>query len=421
MLLYSSVVNILSGLIGTLGAVVPRRYSGKFMRFVRGQRGLIRHVRDSYVKDTSRPTVWIHAASFGEYSVARPLISEFKRRGMQIIVTFFSPSGFEALEKNHPEVDFLYYLPFDTKRNARQFLDIVRPDKAVFIVSEYWFNYLQLLRERHIDTYLVSAKITRQSIFFRWYGRHYRRCLPTYRHIFVIDPTSEDNLRQLGYDSASVSGNPLFDNAIAKAAQPWTDSRIEKFVAGSDVFIAGSIHDETDMLLVTELANRHPDTKFLFVPHEISPSAVQRLQSMLNGPSAVYSCIGGQDDVAGAQVMIVDVMGSLAYIYRYARWAYVGGGFTKYLHSLIEATVYGLPVAFGPVIRRKITPEEIVARGLGQVVTNSDELDRWFASLKNNPARLADISRNAKLYVQENSGATDEIVDTILSSLPPHA
>ncbi len=421
MLLYSSVVNILSGLIRTLGAVVPRKYSAKFMRFVRGQKGIIRHVRDSYVKDSARPTVWIHAASFGEYSVARPLISEFKRRGMQIVVTFFSPSGYEALEGNHREVDFLYYLPFDTRRNARRFLDIVRPDKAVFIVSEYWFNYLELLRQRHIDTYLVSAKITEQSIFFRWYGRHYRRCLPTYSHIFVIDSSSEDNLRKLGYHSASVSGNPLFDNAIAKSSQPWSDARIESFAAGKDVFIAGSIHDETDMLLITELANRHPDVKFLFVPHEISTSVVQKLQSMLRGRSVVYSrCVEGED-VEGAQVMIVDVMGSLAYIYRYAKWAYVGGGFTKYLHSLIEATVYGLPVAFGPVIRRKITPEEIAARGLGQIVTTPDELDNWFVSLKNNPDRLAEISRNATIYVKENSGATKEIADTILSSLPPHA
>ncbi len=391
------------------------------MRFVRGQKGLIQKVRDTYKKDASRPTVWIHAASFGEYSVARPLISEFKRRGLKIVVTFFSPSGYEALENNHPEVDFLYYLPFDTKRNARRFLDIVRPDKAVFIVSEYWFNYLQLLRKRGIDTYLVSAKISRQSIFFRWYGKHYRRCLPTYRHIFVIDAQSEANLRQLGCENVSVSGNPLFDNAIEKASLQWSDSRIEKFIGSSDVFIAGSIHDENDMLLVTELANRHPDTKFLFVPHEISQSSVEKLQSMLKGTSAVYSRSFEDDGIENAQVLIVDVMGSLAFIYRYAKWAYVGGGFTKYLHSLIEATVYGLPVAFGPVIRRKITPEEIAARGLGQIVTTPDELDRWFMSLKGVSVKLDEISRNARLYVQENSGATNEIADTIFSSLPPHA
>lgn len=421
MLLYSSVVNVLSGLISTLGAVVPEGHRRKFMRFVRGQKGIIRHVRDTYVKDPGRPTVWIHAASFGEYSVARPLITELKRRGMQIVVTFFSPSGYEALEKHHPDVDFLYYLPFDTCRNARRFLDTVRPDKAVFIVSEYWFNYLQLLKKFSVDTYLVSAKITRQSIFFRWYGKLYRRCLPTYSHIFVIDGPSESNLRQLGCTSVSVSGNPLFDNAIAKAGQPWSDPLIEKFAAGHDVFIAGSIHDEHDMNLVAELANRHPDTRFLFVPHEISPSAVGKLESMVKGKTAVYSRLGSADDINDAQVLIVDIMGSLAYIYRYARWAYVGGGFTKYLHSLIEATVYGLPVAFGPEIRRKVTPEEIAARGLGQIVTTPDELDRWFVTLKDDPAKMAEIAGMAQEYVQENAGATNAIVDTILSSLPPHA
>lgn len=420
MLLYSSVINVLSGLIDALGALVPERSRRKFFRFVRGQKGLVRRVRDTYAKDPARPTVWIHAASFGEFSVARPLISEFKRRGMQIVVTFFSPSGYEALEPHHPDVDYLYYLPFDTNRNVRRFLDTVRPDKAVFIVSEYWFNYLQQLHRRGIDTYLVSAKITRSSVFFRWYGKLYRRCLPAYRHIFVIDEQSKTNLRKLGYENVSINGNPLFDNAIDKAAAPWSDTLIEKFAGGSEVFIAGSIHDENDMVLVTELANRHPDTKFLFVPHEITSSAVEKLESMLSGTTAVYSRTSPDTDLSATQVMIVDIMGSLAYIYRYGRWAYVGGGFTRYLHSLIEATVYGLPVAFGPEIRRKITPEEIASLGLGRVVTNPDELDAWFMELRDNPEKMAGIAAKAHRYVCRNAGATSAITDAILSPLPPH-
>ncbi|MDE6692213.1 MAG: 3-deoxy-D-manno-octulosonic acid transferase, partial [Muribaculaceae bacterium] len=189
------------------------------------------------------------------------------------------------------------------------------------------------------------------------------------------------------------------------------------FCDGQDVFIAGSVHDENDMKLVTELANRHPDTKFILVPHEITPSAVQSLEAMLRGRTAVYSRVTSADNIGEAQVLIVDIMGSLAYIYRYARWAYVGGGFTRYLHSLIEATVYGLPVAFGPEIHRKITPEEISRRGVGRIVSTADELDAWFSSLKDNPARMTEISSKARAYVAENAGATDEIVDKILSSL----
>lgn len=421
MLLYSSVINVLSGLIEALGSVIPQGHPRKFFRFLRGQKGLIRRVSDTYVKDPSRPTVWVHAASFGEYSVARPLITEFKRRGMQVVVTFFSPSGYEALEPHHPEVDYLYYLPFDTNRNVGRFLDTVRPDKAVFIVSEYWFNYLQQLRRRGIDTYLVSAKITLSSVFFRWYGALYRRCLPAYRHIFVIDEQSNANLRSLGYENVSVNGNPLFDNAIEKAAVAWSDPLIERFADGSDVFIAGSIHDENDMVLVTELANRHPDTKFLLVPHEITPSAVEKLESMLHGTTAVYTHTAPDADLSGAQVMIVDVMGFLAYIYRYGRWAYVGGGFTKYLHSLIEATVYGLPVAFGPEIRRKITPEEIARLGLGRVVTTPDELDAWFKELRDDPEKMDEIAARAREYVSANAGATRAIADVILSPLAPHS
>lgn len=420
MLLYSSVINALSGLIEAVGALVPDRHPRKFMRFLRGQKGLSRHVRDTYKKDPSRPTVWLHAASFGEYSVARPLISEFRRRGMQIVVTFFSPSGYEALDKHHPEVDYLYYLPFDTNRNVSRFLDTVRPDKAVFIVSEYWFNYLQQLHNRGIDTYLVSAKITLSSIFFRWYGKLYRRCLPSYRHIFVIDEDSKKNLKSLGYKSVSVNGNPLFDNAIEKAAEPWTDPLIERFAAGEDIFIAGSIHDDNDVALVTELVKRNPDVKFLLVPHEVSPSSVGMLESLVGNSAIVYSRIRQDDDLSDAKVMIIDSMGFLAYIYRYARWAYVGGGFTKYLHSLIEATVYGIPVAFGPETRRKITPQQIAERGLGRVVTNADELDAWFNELKNNPEKMDEIAEKAREYVRENAGATCAITDAILSPLSSH-
>lgn len=407
-------------MIEAVGALVPKDHPRKFLRFLRGQKGLTRHVRDTYVKDPSRPTVWIHAASFGEYSVARPLISEFRRRGMQIVVTFFSPSGYEALEHHHPEVDYLYYLPFDTNRNVRLFLDTVRPDKAVFIVSEYWFNYLQELRRRGIDTYLVSAKITRSSIFFRPYGKLYRHCLRSYRHFFVIDEESKVNLKSLGYENVSVNGNPLFDNAIEKAAAPWTDPVIERFVGGEDVFIAGSIHDENDLNLIAELIRRHADVKFLLVPHEVSPSSVEILESRVGDDAVVYSRVRPDDDLARSKVMIIDSMGFLAYIYRYARWAYVGGGFTRYLHSLIEATVYGLPVAFGPETRRKITPQQIARRGLGQVVTNPDELDAWFRELKDNPEKTDEIAEKAREYVRENAGATRTIIDAILSPLPPH-
>lgn len=413
MLLYSAVIDALSAMIEVAGSAVPEGHPRKFFRFLRGQKHLIRHVRDTYRKDPNKPTVWVHASSLGEFSVARPLIIELKRRGMQIVLTFFSPSGYEALKDNHPNVDYLYYLPFDTNRNAKAFLDIVKPDKAVFIVSEYWFNYLQILKDRGIETYLVSAKISKKSIFYKWYGWLYRRCLPAYKHFFVIDKDSETNLKELGYNNVSVCGNPLFDNAKEKSLEDWSDPVIERFANGRDVFIAGSIHDDIDLKLVTDLANSNRDTRFIFVPHEINKDNIQIIVDSLKGKTQILSQCDDNTDMSDAQVLIVDFVGSLAYIYRYARWAYVGGGFTRYLHSLIEATVYGLPVAFGPVTHRKVTPLQIVEKGIGNIVTNSDELNRWFCALKSSPKSLNEISRKAKEYVETNLGSTKEIVDKI--------
>lgn len=413
-MLYSAVINALSAVIDTAGSAVPEGHPRKFYKFLRGQKHLLQHVKDTYRKDPTKPTVWVHASSFGEYSVARPIVTELKRRGMQIVLTFFSPTGYEALKDHHPHVDFLYYLPFDTNRNAKAFLDIIRPDKAVFIVSEYWFNYLQLLKDRNIDTYLVSAKISKKSIFFKWYGWLYRRCLPAYKYFFVIDDESVHNLNTLGCSNVSVSGNPLFDNAKQKAMEEWHDPVIERFAKGENVFIAGSIHDENDLKLVSDLANKHRDTKFIFVPHEISEKNIRKITESLQGKAIIHSQCNADTDMTDAQVLIVDFMGSLAYIYRYAKWAYVGGGFTKYLHSLIEATVYGLPVAFGPMTFRKVTPLQIVEHGIGNIVTTSEELDKWFTALKDSPDTLSEISRKAKEYVDANVGSTKEITDKIL-------
>lgn len=414
MLIYNVLINTFSAFVGVLGAVVRPRHPRKFFRFVAGRRNIIRHIRNNYSRRAdTRPTVWVHSASFGEYSVARPIIQEFRRQGMCVVATFFSPSGYEAV-KGKREVDFVYYLPVDTVNNARDFLDIIKPDKAVFTVSEYWYNFLDQLKKRDIDTYLVSAKINADSVFFKWYGTVHRKCLDAYKHIFVIDQASKERVQSLGHSNVSINGNPLFDNAIQKASTSWHNDIIEHFCQGQRVFVVGSLHDDNDLCMVSELANRHPETKFLIVPHEISEKSSTSIIRAIKADTAVYSQCSAQTDFSHTQALIIDFMGSLAYIYRYGTWAYIGGGFTKYLHSLVEATVYGLPVCFGPETRRKITPLQMIDLGIGTVVHDSDQLDRWYTDLAADPQRMAEISQKAKAYVNANAGATREIVNKIL-------
>lgn len=409
----------MNSFVGIYGKCLREKSHRKFSRFVKGQRGLMAQIRDDMAGiDRSVPTIWFHAASLGEYGIARPLISELKRRGRcNVVMTFFSPSGYEALRDRHPDIDRLFYLPLDTRRHARDFIEIVNPDRAVFMVSEYWPNYLQRLKFNSVPTFLVSAIIRDNSQFFKWYGKTYRNALSTFRHIFVLNNQSRFNLSMLGYNDVTVSGDALFDNASLVARTPWRDAVIERFSKGRKVFVAGSVNDHNDREMIGQLIRRNPDVKFIVAPHDVSESEVTRVCDAIGGTSMLYSRCDETTDLSGIQTLIVDCMGKLAYLYRYGAWAYVGGGFTPLLHSVIEATVYGLPVSFGPRIERKVTPRQLAEIGIGQVVNNADELCAWFEKLKNDDRRLEEIRLAAARYVAENRGATDNIITTITDGL----
>ena len=412
-LLYSALIWIVEKWLLLYARVGGRRQS-KLRHFALGQDGLLASIAHGMDYHPKHPVIWFHVASLGEFAVARPLIKGLKQQmSCTIVVTCFSPTGVEALEQVHPNVDYLFYLPLDTRYNARQFLDIVKPDRAVFIISEYWHNYLRELKRRGIPTFLVSAIIRRQSPFFKWWGRLYRRALKTYDTFFVLDEASRDNLHALGYDNVRVVGDPLFDNAVTVARTPWHNDIVERFAAQGRIFLAGSIHDKTDFQLMTTLANRHPDTRFIMVPHEISEKRLRQYAFAIKGEVKFYSQCTADTDFSRTQVLVIDFMGALAYIYRYASWAYVGGGFTPYLHSIIEATVYGVPVAFGPQTGRKVTPDQIVKRGLGAKIRSVDELDKWFCQLRDNPMELEKIRVLASGYVDFNCGSASTIIDSV--------
>ena len=403
-------------------AVAPDESRAKTVRFGRGQIGCLDALSKAAARiDRSRPVVWIHSASLGEFAIARPLIRELKERmDCGIVVTFFSPTGYEALQRRPmEEVDAVLYLPLDTAANASRFLDEIRPACAVFMVSEFWHNYLAELAAREIPTFLVSAIIRDDSPFFKWYGAIYRKSILTYRHIFALDSHSVDNLGRLGQTRCSLNGDPLFDNATLMAETQWSDPLIETFKAGKPLFVAGSIHDDEDLDMVCALANRNEDTKFVIVPHEISDEIISKLRTRLDGRAVLYSEASQYSgkDLEEAQVLIIDFVGALAYIYRYATWAYVGGGFTPLLHSVVEPVVYGVPVAFGPCIHRKVTPRELIELGIGCMVTTADELESWFGHLRSDRSALDYIAKKAKKYVSRNVGATTRVADAIISSL----
>lgn len=416
---YDISMRVARGLILAAMGIAPDSSASKFVRFGRGQRRAVSAVEEAVSKlDRSIPTVWVHCSSFGEYGIARPVIKEVKNRVVcNVVLTFFSPTGYEALQRREHEADAVLYLPWDTRSSAGAFLDAVNPACAVFMVSDYWHNYIDLLHLRRIPTILVSAIIRENSPFFKWYGGMYRDSIRKFDRIFCLDKASVDRLVGLGVEVATVNGDPLFDNAVMVADTPWSQRELDRFANGREVFVAGSLHHDKDLDLIAALANANPATPFIVVPHEITSQMLRSIETRFEGRVMRLSECDGYTSFDGVQTIVVDSVGSLAYLYRLGTWTYVGGGFTRLLHSVIEPVVYGLPVAFGPCNTRKVTPAQLVELGIGTRVSSIDDILHWFDALKADPRRLRDIAMAAARYVALNTGATARVADAIIETI----
>ena len=389
----------------------------KIIKFANGQDRLLQSIYEK-LGDCKKEIVWLHMASLGEYAVARPIIKQMHSNNTAILLTIFSPSAYEVLcerTKREDEADYIFFLPWDTHNNAKKFLDIVHPSKAIFIISEYWINYLRELGRRHIPTYFVSSLIPHNSYLFKWYAKPIRKAIPKYTGFMVLDVSSKHNLNKMGFENVVVTGDPLFDNALSIAQMPYTNDIIERFCSSANggVLVAGSISDIKDLKIVSSFANSHRNTKCIFVPHEISDEILNEIKYYLDGWAELYSDCTPETDFSKRQVLVIDFMGALSRIYRYGRWAYVGGGFTPYLHSVIEPVVYGLPVAFGPCIQRKVTPKQMIDLGIGKMVRSAKDFSTWIDHLVSDEHEIARTKQVAKEYINHNSGATLRVIQTI--------
>lgn len=389
----------------------------KVYKFAKGQEGLVERIRQETCSCKGE-IVWIHASSYGEFQVVRPIIGQLKDHGFVILMTFFSPSGYEIMQNQmmqRARLDFVYYLPWDTKSNAKAFLDAVNPRKAIFVISEYWLNYLNELNRRQIDTFFISSVIHEDSYLLKWFCKPVREALKSVTCIMVTDDDSKLCLGKAGFDNVCVMGDPLFDNAANVAKTPYTNHTIERFCATSSaVFVVGSISDKHDLELACSLANTHRDVKFIMVPHEISEENINEIKYHLDGRAEIYSDCTESTNFTNIQTLIIDFIGSLAQIYRYGQFCYVGGGFTPYLHSVLEPVVYGISTSFGPKFRRKIAARQMIKLGIGRNVRTKAELGKWFVELKNNPKLREEIRQKASIYVAAHVGATQKIVSCII-------
>ena len=391
-------------------AVAP--WKPKARKWVEGRRGIFERLQAT-VGASDKPVVWIHASSLGEFEQGRPVIEAIHEQYPQyrVLLTFFSPSGYE-IRKDFAAADWVFYLPADTPRNVRRFLDIVRPAMAIFVKYDYWLNYLSELRRRKIRSYIFSSLFRRNSIFFKPYGGMFRRALETFETIFVQNDESKQLLSEIGFENVIVAGDTRFDRAAALPAQASRYPLIEHFKGEGRLFIVGSSWRPDEDLLVP-FVNAHPDVKFVIAPHEMEQTRIERLETECTGGVVRYSECRTESDVEGARVLIIDVIGILNQLYQYADWVYIGGGFGVCIHNTQEPATYGVPIAFGPKYHKFKEACDMIKLGACASVTTTAELEEWFAPLKADEKRRAHFARIAADYIASNKGATELIVRTI--------
>jgi 3-deoxy-D-manno-octulosonic-acid transferase len=364
------------------------------------------------------PLAWFHCASLGEFEQGRPLMEAYREKNPnhKILLTFFSPSGYEV-RKNYSGVDFVHYLPIDTKRNAIKFISIVKPSIVFFVKYEFWHHFLGELSKRSIPTYLVSGIFRSNQIFFRWYGIWNRRVIRFFTHIFVQNKNSKELLKSIGINNVTISGDTRFDRVSANAKAAERHPLLDRFCYNAKVIIAGSTWPKDEELLV-DFINNHlvSDTKFIIATHEIGEQRIKNLLAQI-GAKAIRFTQKKDEDFEGARVLILDTIGHLASAYGYGCIAYVGGGFGVGIHNTLEPATFGLPIIFGPNYQKFNEAKELIAMGAAQSVTNTTELSTALSQLLSNDKLLKSANHAAKNYVQTNTGATEIVMQNIMQIL----
>ena len=383
----------------------------KAKQFTEGRRQIFARMAQQI--DPKARIVWIHVASLGEFEQGRPIIERIRKEHPEykILLTFFSPSGYE-IRKNYPGADYIFYLPIDTPRNVKRFLEVAHPELAIFVKYEFWLNYLKELRRRKIRTYIVSAIFRRNSIFFKPYGGMWRQALETFDALFVQNEESKRLLAELGFDNVVVAGDTRFDRVAEIARNAKRIDLIERFRGEERLFVAGSSWGPDEELLI-RLMNDNPRVKFLVAPHEMDEGRIARLLSEVKGGGVRFTACDEHTDLSNKQLMVLDTMGMLSSAYSYATWSYIGGGFGVGIHNTLEAATFGLPIAFGPKYEKFKEARDLVSLGAARSIASYEELAAWLAPLRDDDALLQKVGSLSKEYTMSHQGATPLIVKTV--------
>jgi len=389
----------ISILLYVLGVRITSPFNSKAKLWIRGRKNIFQKLETTI--ENQNNIVWFHCASLGEFEQGRTIIDGYKEKypTHKILLTFFSPSGYE-IQKNYKCADWTFYLPADTKSNAKKFIHIVKPIKVVFIKYEFWFNYMAECKKRNIPFYSVSTIFRKNQAFlkYRWFAGQ----LKNISHFFVQDKTSSDLLKSIGYNNATISGDTRFDRVKEKAGSAKEIPLVAKFCRQKPTIICGSTWPKDDALLVTFI-KEYSQYNYIIAPHELS--RIQQLKKLTNG--LLYSK-ANEKNIDENNMLIIDSIGILSSIYKYGKIAYIGGGFGRGIHNILEAVTFGLPVIFGPNYQKFNEANELIKLGAAKSISNNENLTNAIFYFENNPQK--EICKN---YIEENSGGTEMILQMI--------
>lgn len=372
--------------------------------------------------ENSRPDsllIWFHCASLGEFEQGRPLLEKYRKLhpSHSVLLTFFSPSGYE-IRKNYAGADYVFYLPVDTAGNARKLIEIIQPQAAFFVKYEFWFNYLNELKSRNVPTYLVSGIFREDHYFFKSTGAWFRQQLGCFTHFFLQDEKSMNLLNSIGYTNTTLSGDTRFDRVVELSKNIQEIGLIKQFIGDKKVMILGSSWGE-DEKLISRIQSRWlsgSDFKLIIAPHEIDEKHLSSLEAQfkINNQQLTilrYS-IANEKNIDKADIIVVDNIGMLSSLYQYGTIAFIGGGFGKGIHNILEAAAFGMPVIFGPNYHKFTEAKELIKLGGAFEVKNTEELEKTMSLLADQQV-LNTASRISRMYVQGRVGATDKILSKL--------
>jgi len=396
-----------------LGVGISSIWNQKARKWIEGRKGIFKRM-ELEVRGSKPGIVWVHCSSLGEFEQGKPVMEKIKLHhpNHRLLITFFSPSGYE-IKKDYAGADHVIYLPMDSKRNAQRFLDIVEPALAIFIKYDYWYFYLTEIKKRKINCLLVSAVFRKNQAFFQWYGGLQRKMLNCFTQVFVQNEESKKLLETIKVDKCTVSGDTRFDTVTETAETFESLPAIETFINNQKVIVAGSTWRKDEEMLQIAF-NKLPDRdiKLIIAPHEIHSAHLDELKDLFPS-SARFSEFTLHKQLAG-NVLIIDNIGMLSRLYRYAYIAYVGGGFTKDgVHNVLEAAVYGKPVVFGNNYTKYAEAIDLVRHGGAKSFSDSTGLYDALVSLLKNESDHEARGNASKQYVWGNKGASEKVLSYI--------